>query len=139
MNTTITDTIKYQYYTDNFPKDISDNFALQLAFAIKWDDSEYFLKLLSPSYFVDLTMKEKFNAAVVAIGVTNGNKEKYIHHLILDTSIDRETYDSSLYGILTNKGFGSDYITDLFGLREVKKLDKELPINSIKEEKKTKV
>jgi hypothetical protein len=139
MHTTIINLEELEYSEADFPKDISDNFALQLALTIQFDNEEYFIKLLSPYFFADLTMKEKFSAAVVAIGLAKGNIKKYLHYLILDTSIDRETYDSSLHEILADKGFDSDYITDLFGLREFKKLDKELPINSLKEEKRTKV
>lgn len=146
MNNAVTDNYDDQYLTDTeelgdsgFPNNIEGNFAIQIALSIKRDDSEYFIKLLTPSFFSELTMKDKFEAAVIAIGLADGDMKKYIHHLLLDTSINRTTFDASMYSLLVDEEFTYSYLIDLLNSREFKKLDAELPINNIKEEKKTKV
>jgi hypothetical protein len=125
---------------DNFPNTVEDNYNLQLALAMNMDNSEYFVKLLHPSFFIDIAMEDKISQVICIVGLTQDKekKEKYLNHFIFDTDLDKNILENR-YSLLEELGINIDEIRELFYLKEVNKMDKELGSKNNKTAKKIKV
>jgi hypothetical protein len=108
-------------------------FEIEIAFALHKDNQKYFIKLLSPNFFIDIPIYDRLTKAIFAIISNEEMKTKYLQIFIVDLNIEITILKSiynKYYDYLKDQ---KNYIEQLFILRD---LQKELPMNNTKEEKK---
>jgi hypothetical protein len=123
---------------DNYPADTYDMFTIQVTLAIMTDNFDYFIKLFSPSFFIDISAKDKFRQTMACIGETENKekKRKFLDVFIIETEIIKFDFYSCSWDLLKVE---RQVIDEIFYRREMNKFAKELPIKQIIEHKKTKV
>ncbi len=123
---------EYTDIDDDYPRNVEENYTLQLTLAIHQDNEEYFIKLLSPSVFIQMNIEDKLRQAISVVGLSKEKNIKYLNNLIFHSEIKENFFDNYHdFGF-----FDLNYIKRLY---QIKNLNNELPINNIKEEKRTKV
>jgi hypothetical protein len=123
---------------DDYPSNINDIFTLQVTLAIRTNNFDYFIKLFSPSFFIDITARNKFSQIIACIEYTTNTEKQldFLECLIIKSEITKTDFNSCCGDLLT---IDQKIIDEIFARREMNKFAIDLPINQIVETKKTKV